>query len=111
MIANVQIPMDFVILEMPEDDNLSNILGRPFLNIAGAVINCTEESNVTFHVKGNEHTIHFPKKISIDLSKKSVHVIEPKFLKIVRFEISIPPLEPKYQILMVGTIPIRYEVP
>jgi hypothetical protein len=34
MIANVQIPTDFVILEMPEDDNLSIILGRPFLNTA-----------------------------------------------------------------------------
>jgi hypothetical protein len=31
---------DFVVLEMPEDDNMSIILGRPFLNIAGAVINC-----------------------------------------------------------------------
>ena len=41
-IANVLIPTDFVILEMPKDDNLSIILGRPFLNTAGAVINCTE---------------------------------------------------------------------
>ena len=47
-IANVLIPTDFVILEMPEDDNLSIILGRPFLNTAGAVINCTE-SKVTFN--------------------------------------------------------------
>jgi hypothetical protein len=31
---------DFVVLEMPEDDNMSIILGRPFLNTAGAVINC-----------------------------------------------------------------------
>ena len=37
MIANVQIPTDFVILEMPEDDNLSIILGRPFLNTACVV--------------------------------------------------------------------------
>ena len=41
MIANVPIPTDFVISEMPEDDNLSIILGRHFLNTAGAVINCT----------------------------------------------------------------------
>ena len=38
-IANVLMPTDFVVLEMPEDDNLSIILGRPFLNTAGAVIN------------------------------------------------------------------------
>jgi hypothetical protein len=100
MIANAQIPTDFVILEMPEDDNLSIIHCRPFLNIAGVVINYTE-SKVTFHVKGKEHTIHFPKKNSIELPKKSVNVIEPKFLKIGRFEIPILPPKPKYQILMV----------
>ena len=49
-IANVLIPTDFVILDMPEDDNLSIILGRPFLNTTGAVINCTG-SKVTFNVK------------------------------------------------------------
>lgn len=58
VIANVQIPTDFVILEMPEDDNLSIILGRPFLNTARAVINRTE-SKVTFNIKGKEHTIYF----------------------------------------------------
>jgi hypothetical protein len=85
-------------------------VGRPFLNTAGAVINCIE-TKVTFHVKGKEHTIHFPKKNSIELPKKSINAIEPKFLKNLRFQIPIPPPKPKYQILMVGTIPIRYEVP
>ncbi|KAK1632089.1 hypothetical protein QYE76_006404 [Lolium multiflorum] len=33
---------DFVVLEMPEDDNMSIILGRPFLNTAGAVIDCNK---------------------------------------------------------------------
>jgi hypothetical protein len=42
MIANVQVPIDFVILEIPEDDNLSIILGTPFLNSAGVVISCIE---------------------------------------------------------------------
>jgi uncharacterized membrane protein len=62
-------------------------------------------------VKGKEHTIHFPKKKSIELSKKSINAIEPKFLKNVMFEIPIPPPKPKYQILMVGTIAICNEVP
>ena len=35
VVANVTILTDFVILEMPEDDNMSIILGRPFLNTAG----------------------------------------------------------------------------
>ena len=59
VVANVTILTDFVILEMPEDDKMSSILGRPFLNTVGAVIDCNK-SNVTFH--GNEHTVHFPKK-------------------------------------------------
>jgi hypothetical protein len=67
-IANV-IPIDFVILEMPEDENLSIILGRPFLNTRGAVINCTE-SKVTFNVRGNEHTIYFSKKNHVPSMKK-----------------------------------------
>ena len=47
VVANVTILTDFVILEMPEDDNMSIILGRPFLNTAGAVIDCNK-SKVTF---------------------------------------------------------------
>ena len=47
VVANVTILTDFVILDMPEDDNMSVILGRPFLNTAGAVIDCNK-SKVTF---------------------------------------------------------------
>ena len=61
VVANVTILTDFVILDIPEDDSMSIILGRPFLNTAGAVIDCNK-GNVTFHVNGNEHTVHFPKK-------------------------------------------------
>ena len=35
VVANVTILTDFVILEMPEDDNMLIILGRPFLNTTG----------------------------------------------------------------------------
>src|SRR3954468_6920031 len=37
VVANVTILTDFVKLEMPEDDNTSIILGRPFSNTAGVV--------------------------------------------------------------------------
>ncbi|KAK1667239.1 hypothetical protein QYE76_055398 [Lolium multiflorum] len=53
---------DFVVLEMPEDDNMSIILGRPFLNTAGAVIDCNK-GMVTFNVDDKEHTVYFPKRI------------------------------------------------
>ena len=35
---NCLILTDFMVLDMPEDDNMSIILGRPFLNTVGAVI-------------------------------------------------------------------------
>ncbi|KAK1651946.1 hypothetical protein QYE76_069751 [Lolium multiflorum] len=59
---NCLILTDFVVLEMPEDDNMSIILGRPFLNTAGAVIDCNK-GKVTFNVDDKEHTVYFPKKI------------------------------------------------
>ena len=109
MIANVPIPTDFVILEMPEDDNLSIILGRPFLNTAGAVINCTE-GKVTFNVKGKEHTIHFPKKNNPGMLSKSVNSIEVRTIMIGSIEVPLPAPPPKYDTLMIGTIPIKVKV-
>src|SRR3954466_9513350 len=49
VVTNVTILRDFVILDIPEDDSMSIILGRPFLNTVGAVIDCNK-GNVTFHV-------------------------------------------------------------
>ncbi|KAI5015824.1 hypothetical protein ZWY2020_059363 [Hordeum vulgare] len=51
VVANVTILTDFVILDIPEDDAMAVILGRPFLNTAWAVIDCNK-GNVTFHVNG-----------------------------------------------------------
>ena len=72
VVANVTILTDFVILEMHEDDNMSIILGRPFLNTAGDVIDCNK-SKVTFHINGNEHTMHFSKK---QFQVNGINVIE-----------------------------------
>ena len=38
VVANVTILTDFVILDILEDDSMSIILGRPFLNIQGGTI-------------------------------------------------------------------------
>ena len=59
---NCLILIDFVVLEMPEDDNMSIILGRPFLNTAGVVIDFNK-GKVTFNVNDKEHTVYFPKKM------------------------------------------------
>src|SRR3954466_6384100 len=99
--------MLLVILEMPEDDNMSIILGRPFLNTAGAVIGCNK-SEVTFHINGNEHTVHFPKK---QFQVNGINVIEKSLrITIGSFQIPLPSVKKKYEILIVGVMHILIEV-
>jgi hypothetical protein len=52
---NCFILTDCVVLEMPEDDNISIILGRPFLNTTGAIIDYYQ-GKVTFNANDKEHT-------------------------------------------------------
>src|SRR4051812_31526678 len=61
-VANCVILTDFVVLDMPDDGSMYIILGRPFLNTAGAVIDCNK-GKVTFNVNGKEHTVYFSMKI------------------------------------------------
>ena len=106
MVANVTILTNFDILDIPEDDAMAVILERPFLNTAGAVIDCNK-GNVTFHVNGNEHTVHFPKK------RYQVHCInaieKTSSILIGSFECPIPRVKMKYD-LLVGEIHIPIEV-
>jgi hypothetical protein len=104
---NCLILTDFVVLEMPEDDNMSIILGRPFLNTAGVVIDCNK-GKVTFNVNDKEHTVYFPKKIDRKYGLNSIKNIET--IKVG--EIYYSRLKPKeeYKIVMIGTMPIKVEV-
>jgi hypothetical protein len=107
VVANVTILTDFVILDMPEEDNMSIILGRPFLNTAGAVIDCNK-SKATFHVNGNEHTIYFPKKQS---SVNGINCIEKvSTITIGGFKFPLPTVKKKYEIFIVGEMHIPIEV-
>src|SRR3954465_12618249 len=72
---NCLILTDFVVLEMPEDDNMSIILGRPFRNTTGAVINCNQ-GKVTFNINDKEHTVYFPKKVDKSYCMNSIKNIE-----------------------------------
>ena len=107
VVANITILTDFVILDIPEDDSMSIILGRPFLDTAAAVIDCNK-GNVTFHVNGNEHTLHFPRK---QIQVHSINTIE-KIPSIITggFEFPIPTVKKKYDILIVGDFHIPVEV-
>ena len=78
---------------------MSIILGRPFLNTAGAVIDCNK-GNVTFHVNGNEHSVHFPRKQPQVHSINSIVKI-PNII-IGGFEFPLPTVKKKYNILLLG---------
>ena len=107
VVANVTILTDFVILDIPEDDSMSIIIRRTFLNTAGAVIDCNK-GNVTFHVSGNEHTVHFPRK------QPQVHSINSigKITSIIfgGFQFALPTVKKKYDILIIGDVHIPVEV-
>ena len=106
LVANVTILTNFVILEMPEDENMSIILGRPFLNTAGAVIDCNK-SKVTFHINGNEHTVQRKKQFQVN----GINVIEKSpTITIGSFQIPLPTVKKKYEILIVGEMHIPIEV-
>ena len=107
VVANVTILTDFVILDIPEDDSMSIILGRPFLNTAGAVIDCNK-GDVTFHVNGNEHTVHFPKKQSQVHNINSIG--KTSTIIIGGFEFPLPTVKKKYEMLIVGEMHISIEV-
>ena len=103
LVANVTILTDFVILDIPEDDSMSIILGRPFLNTAGAVIDCNKG-----HVNGNEHMVHFLRK------QPQVHSINSigknPTITIGGFEFPLPTVKKKYDILIIGDVHIPVEV-
>ena len=102
--TNCLIMTDFVVLEMPEDDNMSIILGRPFLNTAGAVIDCNK-GKVTFNVHDKEHTVYFPKKVD---RMPGVNTITN--LRSIRVGSIDCPYKEEYKTLMIGSIPIQYKV-
>jgi hypothetical protein len=92
---------------MPEDDNMSIILGRPFLNTAGAIIDCNQ-GKVTFNVNDKEHTVYFPKKIDRKYALNSIKNIVT--MRVGQIICSEPKPEEEYQIVMIRTMPIKVEV-
>ena len=90
---------------MPKHDNISIILGRPFLNTAGAVINCNQ-GKVTFNVNDKEHIVYFPKKIERTYCLNSIEPVDG----IQVGEIYCPIPQENFETIMIGTIAIKYEV-
>ena len=105
--TNCLILTDFVVLDMPEDDNMSIILGRPFLNTAGAVIDCNK-GKVTFNVNDKEHTVYFPKKPNLSCGVNSI--ASYKTIRVGAIDCPIYDQHEGYESIMVGTISIYYKV-
>ena len=105
--TNCLILTDFVVLDMPEDDNMSIVLGRPFLNTAGAVIDCNK-GKVTFNVNDKEHTVYFPKKQNVLCGVSSI--ASYKTIKVGSIDCPIYDHHEGYESIMVGTISIQYKV-
>ena len=86
---------------------MSIIIGRPFLNTAGAVIDCNK-SKVTFHINGNGHTVHFPNK---QFQVNGINVIEKSStITIGSFQIPLPTVKKKYEVIIIGEMHIPIEV-
>ena len=107
VVANVTILTDFVILDIPEDDSMSIILGRPFLNSAGAVIDCNK-GNVTFHVNANEHTVHFRGNNLKFIASILLEKFQLSLLEVLNFLFLLS--RKKYDILIIGDVHIPVEV-
>ena len=91
---------------MPEDGSMSIILGRTFLNTAGAVIDCNK-GKVTFNINDKEHTVYFPKKIDKRCGLNSIENIET--VKIGEWDCPLHVYH-KYKTIMVGTMYIKVRV-
>ena len=70
---------------MPEDDNMTIILGRPFLNTAGDVIDCNK-SKVTFHI----NVIQKSPTITIGSFQLPLHTVKKKYEMLIVGDIHIP---------------------
>src|ERR1043165_104119 len=104
--ANCLILTDFVVLDMLEDGSMSIILGRPFLNTAGAVVDCNK-GKVTLNVNDKEHTMYFPKKIGKRHGLNSIENIET--VKIGDWDCPLH-VHHKYTTIMVGTMSTKVKV-
>ena len=71
------------------------------------VIDCNK-SKITFHINGNEHTVHFPQK-QFQVNGITVIVKSPT-ITIGSFQLSLPTVKKKYEMLIVGDIHIPVEV-
>ena len=88
-------PTDFLVLASPQDDFCPSILGRPFLNIVNARIDC-EKDIVTIGLGDMSHEFNFAKFRRQPRDKES-----PSKDEIIGLaSIAVPPTDPLEQYLL-----------
>src|SRR3954463_8369576 len=75
-VANCLILTDFIVLDMPEDGSMSIILVRPFLNTAGAVIDCNK-GKVTFNVNEKNTRCIFRRRSTRGMDLTQLRISRP----------------------------------
>ena len=98
---------DFVVLQMPEDDNMSIILGRPFLNTARVVIDCNQ-GKFTYNSNDKEHTFYFPKNMDKIFVVNTISNLRD--IKVGSIDCPIYDHQERYQNIMIGSISIQFKV-
>jgi hypothetical protein len=75
-VGNSYVPIDFTVVNTGIDERSPIILGRPFLNTAGAIIYASN-AKITFNIKGNREAFSFKNKtLSIPAQKETVRWYE-----------------------------------
>jgi hypothetical protein len=61
-VGSSYVPTDFVVIETSGDEKSSIILGRPFLNTAGAIM-YANTAKICFNIKGKRETFFFKDRV------------------------------------------------
>jgi len=71
-VGNSYVPTDFTVVKIGTNERSPIILGRPFLNTAGAIIYASN-AMISFNIKGNMEAFSFKNKtLSIPTQKETV---------------------------------------
>lgn len=107
VVASILIQTAFLVLDMPEDDSLYIILGRPFLNTTGVVIDCTK-GEVTLNVDGNQHIVYVPMK-NMNQNKYCPPSTRVMTITIGMFDCPMPHPKMKFQTIIIAIISVKVE--
>jgi hypothetical protein len=75
-VGSSYVPIDFMVIETGGDEKSPIILGRPFLNTAGAIM-YANTAKICFNIKGKRETFFFKDRV-LQFPSRPQHPYEPK---------------------------------